>query len=173
MIEVPRQRGQRYGPTGGAAMVILGWIACAVLLISVLAQSPSWRQLPVGIAALWVAWVVYLVLWRPRVFLSDDWLILQGMLRDREIAVCSITAVLIGQYTKIVTVTGSYTTPAIAKRSHSVSDAELFEERINQLIAPEPRSVPCTTFWARREAGVLISLTVLLVLSLLARRLLG
>ena len=173
MIEVPRQQGQRYGPTGGWVTAIIGGIVCALVLISVLASPPSWHPLPVIFAVLWVAWLLYLVLWRPRVFLSDDLLTLQGALRDREIAVSSITSVLIGKYTKVVTVDGVYSTPAIARGNRSPTDAEFFEERLRQLVCDQPKSAAVKVVWRRRELAISLMIAGLLALGLLARWLLG
>lgn len=185
---VRRRAGRPYGPSQGVVLPIVAILGCAVGMVIVLANSPSPRDLPLLIGLLLIGWIVHLVMIRPRIFLSDELLILQGAVLDREIPISSVTRVLIGNYTKISTTQGSYTSAAISRRlrgreargwsrGNELSQADLFEADLNALLQRES-SRPLVekgilNRWAWPELGILLGLGLSVALSVFFRVFLG
>jgi hypothetical protein len=169
-------------------MPIVAIIGCFLVIVLVLFNSPSWSDLPVLIGLILLSWVIHLMMIRPRIFLDDDLLVLQGAVLDREIPVVMVTEVLIGNYAKIVTTAGNYTSPAISRRlrgralrgpgeRNQVTQADLLEADLNRLLEREEQELApefrVRNQWAWPELGVLLGLGLLVVLSVLGNRILG
>lgn len=161
-------------------MAWLSLLICATGILLVLISVPGWSDLPVITGLLLCAWVIQLMLIRPRVFLSQDWLTLRGSVSDLRVPVQSVTSVLIGNYTKIVTEERTYSTPAISRRlrpSREPTSADAFEADLRGLIERHAvRREPAarvTRSWAWRDLFVLLLLVLLFALSFLLKGLFG
>ena len=161
-------------------MAWLSILICATGILMVLISVPGWSDLPVITGLLLCAWTVQLILIRPRVFLSEEWLTLRGSFSDLRVPVEAVNSVLIGHYTRIVTEQRTYSTSAISRRlrpSRELTSADAFEADLRGLIERHSvRREPAdqvTRSWAWRDLLVLLALVLLFALSFLFKGLFG
>lgn len=190
--ELPGDHGERsFGPTNGSTAAWLGMAVCAVFVVGVLVQDRSLDGLRVIAGAALVAWLLWLLLLRPRVLLSSERLTLRGSLGDVLIPLHRVTAVRVGAYTRVQCGTKKYSTAAVgrggrrttirigASAGPTLGEGDALQARADELLdrlerrraqsdpahsAADPSAV--RRRWALRELAVTAALVVLVVLLL-------
>ena len=112
---------QKFKPTAGAAIGYLGLAVCALVVGVVATTEQHVTGLQVGLGAVLVGVLIWLVLLRPRATAYDDTLVLRGMVSDTALPLARIDAAVVRHMLVVRIGEDRYTCAGIARSTRSIA----------------------------------------------------